>query len=175
MCNACKCGGSNLSGGRAAPRVLRVWHTSQSINGPQSSVLVQTRNWASCNFTTSHICACVWVHVCVRQSKSWNNGRQTTIVNQFSSPFDSFHFFALLSQISLSYCIFLFSSPLASLSFYFSSCHCFSFLFSSGRLFSVYCQHSVLEVSKSLSHTEQSLHVYCRLTRFGCGFDKVVL
>lgn len=116
MCNACKCGGSNLSGGRAAPRVLRVWHTSQSINGPQSSVLVQTRNWASCNFTTSHICACVWVHVCVRQSKSWNNGRQTTIVNQFSSPFDSFHFFALLSQISLSYCIFLFSSPLASLS-----------------------------------------------------------
>lgn len=58
-------------GGRDPSPTSQVWHTSQSINGPHLSVLVQTWSWASCSFTASHVC-----EACVSPCESRNDGRQ---------------------------------------------------------------------------------------------------
>ena len=116
------------------------------------------------------MCVCVCARVCVRR----NNGRQT--INQFSSPFDSFHFFArYLIFLSLTVCSSFFSSPLASLSFYFAHAtvsHFSSALdgFAPAAASALFwkCQKTSVKQSKLICE-----HVYRWLSSSGCEFDSV--
>lgn len=149
--------GGVIRGWSEPPRVLQVWHTSQSINGPQSNVLVQTRSWASCNFTRTRACVCVCQ--CQRQSKSQKKWQTDNSCKPIFFPLWFFPFLRLISQISLIFPSY-FSTLLASLSFYFVHATVSHFFLG---LNNFALPTACSEFVKQKAHTEQANPLVCLL------------